>query len=428
MSLALTHTPASAAADGRSADIDRQARDVMSQVIAWRRQIHANPELSNHEEQTAALVATELRELGLAVRTGIAHHGVIGVLRGARPGGVVALRADMDALPVEEKTGLPFASTKTVTVDGQRLHVAHACGHDAHTAMLLGAAVVLSRMRAFIPGIVEFIFQPAEETHPAHDGGASLMIAQGVLADPAPSAIFGLHVRPGVPGDIYYSAGAAMASSDDVAITLTGRQTHGAMPWAGIDTVTLAAQIIEALNAISSRQLDPSQGPNIITIATVRAGERSNIIPETVALGGTLRTFDAGTRQMALSKIRRTVTALAESWGARAALTPDDDPYPVTYNDPALTERMLASLARAAAPGHLRRAPPALAAEDFGFYQQKIPGVYFFLGISPEGLAPEDTPPNHSPYFTVNEHALVSGVKAHVTVALDYLEQERRRR
>jgi amidohydrolase len=404
--------------------IAARAQAVAPAVIGWRRQIHSNPELSNDEVQTAALVARELRKLGMEVDTDIAHHGVVGVLRGGKPGGVVALRADMDALPVEEKTGLAFASRKTVLVESQTVHVAHACGHDAHTAMLLGAAVVLAQMRQAIPGTVKFIFQPAEETHPAHDGGASLMIEQGVLRNPAPTAIFGLHVRPGKPGEIYYAPGPAMASSDDISIILTGKQTHGAMPWNGIDTVTLSAQIIEAMNAISSRQLDPLEGPNVITIATIHASDRTNIIPETVSLGGTLRTLGPGARRAALTRISRTVNDLADSWGAKAQLAPDDDPYPVTFNDPGLTVRMIPALERAAGRGNVEQAPPVLAAEDFGFYEQKIPGLYYFLGISPEGIAPEDTPPNHSPYFTVNEAALLVGVKAHVTVALDYLEQE----
>jgi len=411
------------------AEISSRARAIAPQVIAWRRQIHADPELSNDEEHTAELVARELRKLGMEVQTGIAHHGVIALLRGGKPGGVVALRADMDALPVEEATGLPFASHKAVQLGGHLVHVAHACGHDAHTAMLLGAASVLTQMRQRIPGTVKFIFQPAEEDHPANDGGAKLMIARGALAHPAPTAIFGLHVRPGTAGTLYYTSGAAMAGSDDIRIVLTGKQTHGAMPWAGIDTITLSAQIIEALNAISSRQLDPAAGPNVITIATLRGSERSNIIPETVSLGGVLRTLNTAARDSALVRVRRTVTDLADSWGAKAELAPDDEPYPVTFNDPTLTARMLSALAQAAGgQSRVINSPPVMASEDFAFYQQKIPGVYFFLGISPEGVSADQTPPNHSPYFTVNEAALVVGVKAHVTVALSYLEQEARRR
>ncbi|MBS0419778.1 MAG: amidohydrolase [Proteobacteria bacterium] len=417
------------AATSLDSEISARAQATAPQVIAWRRQIHADPELSNEEEHTAALVAGELRNLGMEVQTGIAHHGVVGLLRGGKPGGVVALRADMDALPVEEATGLPFASHKTVQLGSHVVHVAHACGHDAHTAMLLGAAAVLTQMRQRIPGSVKFIFQPAEEDHPANDGGARLMIARGALANPAPTAIFGLHVRPGTPGTIYYTSGATMAGSDDISIVLTGKQTHGAMPWAGIDTITLSAQIIEALNGISSRQLDPSAGPNVITIATLRGSERSNIIPETVSLGGVLRTLNTAARDSALVRIRRTVTDLADSWGAKAGLSPDDEPYPVTFNDPTLTARMLPALARAAGgESRLVSSPPVMASEDFAFYQQKIPGVYFFLGISPDGVSMDETPPNHSPYFTVNEAALAVGVKAHVTVALNYLEQEARRR
>jgi len=421
--------PPRATATTLDAEIASRARAVAPQVIAWRRQIHADPELSNAEEHTAALVADELHKLGMEVRSGIAHHGVIGVLRGGKPGGVVALRADMDALPVEEKTNLPFASHKTVQMGDRLIHVAHACGHDAHTAMLLGAATVLTRMRQQIPGTVKFIFQPAEEDHPANDGGARLMIAQGALTDPPPTAIFGLHVRPGVAGTLYYKSGAAMAGSDDVSISLTGRQTHGAMPWAGIDTITLSAQIIEALNAISSRQLDPAAGPNVITIATLHGSERSNIIPETVSLGGVLRTLSPTARDSALIRIRRTVMDLADSWGAKAELLPDDEPYPVTYNDPALTARMLPALERAVGgTSRVVSSPPVMASEDFAFYQQKIPGFYFFLGISPDGVSEAETPPNHSPQFTVNEAALVVGVQAHVSVALDYLQQEARRR
>lgn len=409
-------------------EIASRAQTLAPQVIAWRRQIHADPELSNEEGHTAALVTDELRKLGMEVHTGIAHHGVIGVLHGGMPGGVVALRADMDALPVEEKTGLPFASHKTEQIGDRLVHVAHACGHDAHTAMLLGAAAVLTAMRQNIPGTLKFIFQPAEENHPANDGGARLMIAQGALTDPAPTAIFGLHVRPGVAGTLYYTSGAAMASSDDLSISLTGKQTHGAMPWAGIDTITLSAQIIEALNAISSRQLDPAAGPNVITIATLHGSERSNIIPETVSLGGVLRTLSPAARDSAMTRIRRTVTDLADSWGAGAAILPDDEPYPVTFNDPTLTARMLPALLRATGEtSRLVSSFPVMASEDFAFYQEKIPGLYFFLGISPAGVSMEETPPNHSPYFTVNEAALVVGVRAYVTVSLDYLKQEARR-
>jgi len=425
--LSIALQPAGAASI--DAEIASRAQAISPEVIAWRRQIHADPELSNEEKHTAALVADELRKLGMEVHTGIAHNGVIGVLHGAMPGGVVALRADMDALPVEEKTGLPFASHKTEEVGGHLVHIAHACGHDAHTAMLLGAATVLTAIRGRIPGTIKFIFQPAEEDHPANDGGAKLMIAQGALTAPAPTAIFGLHVRPGVAGTLYYTSGASMASSDDLSISLTGKQTHGAMPWAGIDTITLSAQIIEALNAISSRQLDPTAGPNVITIARLHGSERSNIIPETVSLGGVLRTLSPTVRDSAMIRIRRTVTALADSWGAKAEVSSDDEPYPVTFNDPTLTARMLPALVRATgSAARVVSTPPVMASEDFAFYQEKIPGFYFFLGISPAGVSMEDTPPNHSPYFTVNEAALVVGVKAYVTVSLNYLEQEARRR
>lgn len=417
----LAWAPAGAQEPPPLSEIGAAVDAVMPKVIAWRRDIHQNPELSNREFRTAELVAGHLRELGLEVETGIAHTGVVAILRGGRPGGVVALRADMDALPVEEKSDLSFASKATSEYLGATVPVAHACGHDAHTAMLMGAAEVLASMRAHIPGTIKFIFQPAEEgPPPGEQGGAELMIEDGVLDDPAPTAIFAMHVMPGDPGKLYHRAGAMLASSDRIYITVTGRQTHGAKPWGGIDTVSIAAEIITAINGVASRQLDISRGPVVITIATVHGGVRHNIIPDTVELTGTLRTFDPETRLEAMRRVTRTAEKVAESWGAEAEVT-FTEPNLVTYNDPALAAEMVPSLVRAAGDGMVAESGLITGAEDFSFFQQKIPGFYYRLGINKPGVAEGDAAPNHSPYFFVNEDALAVGVRAHVVTALDYL-------
>jgi amidohydrolase len=398
-------------------EIDRRVKDVTAKVVTWRRDIHQHPELSNREVRTAKLVAEHLRALGLEVRTGVARTGVIGVLRGGRPGPVVALRADMDALPVTEEVNVPFASRATAEYNGQKVGVMHACGHDAHTAMLMGAAEVLAGMRNQLPGTVVFVFQPAEEQPPpGEEGGADLMVSEGALDRPRVDAIFGLHVLPLPRGEIQWRAGGIMASSDRLEITVHGRQTHGAQPWNGIDPVVVASQIIAALQTITSRQMDLTAAPVVVSIGRIQGGVRYNIIPDRVVLEGTIRTLDEGMRKDVQARIRRTVEHVAQASGARAEVV-IDRMTDVTFNDPRLVERMLPTLQRVAGKA-IAQALPATTAEDFSEYQKKVPGMFFFLGITPPGTEPVV---NHSPRFVVDEAAMPVGVRVLAHLAVDYL-------
>jgi len=402
------------------AEIDRRAALVEGKVVAWRRDIHEHPELSNREVRTAQIVAEHLRALGLEVRTGVAHNGVVGVLRGGKPGRVVALRADMDALPVTEEVNVPFASKVRTTYNGQDVGVMHACGHDAHVAILMGVAELLAGMRRDLPGTVKFIFQPAEEGVPAGEsGGAEMMIAEGALDDPKPGAIFGLHVFPYPAGEIRYRAGGAMASADGLRVVVRGRQTHGAQPWSGIDPIVVASQIVLGLQTITSRQVDITSAPAIVTIGAVHGGVRNNIIPDSVVMIGTIRAFDTAMRRDIWMRVRRTAESVAQSAGAVAAVTIDSGP-PVTYNDPALTTQMTPTLRRVAGADKVGSAEAKTTAEDFSRYQEKIPGLFFFLGITPPGVDPRSAAPNHSPRFFVDEAALPVGVRALAHLAVDY--------
>ncbi|MCR4438237.1 MAG: amidohydrolase [bacterium] len=404
--------------------IDRLAAEVQEQVIAWRRDFHRHPELSNREFRTAGVVAAELQRLGLEVRTGVAHTGVVGLLRGAKDSPVVALRADMDALPVTEELDLPFASRVRTTFRGQEVGVMHACGHDAHMAMLLGAAAVLSRLRAELPGTVKFIFQPAEEGAPeGEQGGAAPMIAEGVLENPAPSAIFGLHVFPFPAGTIAYCPGPAMAAVDELRITVKGRQTHGAAPWRGVDPVVVSAQIILGLQTIVSRQINLTEAPAIVTIGSIHGGVRNNIIPEQVELWGTIRSFGEQTREDLHRRITRTATSIAEAAGATAQVQIIKG-YPVLVNDPDLTKRMVPVLRQVSAGGEALQVPPKTTAEDFAYYAQRIPGLFFNLGVAPRDADPDTVAENHSPRFFVDESALVVGVRALAHLAASFLEME----
>ena len=405
--------------------VDRLASQVHQKVLTWRRDIHQHPELSNRETRTANLVATHLRSLGLEVRTGVAHTGVVGVLRGGKPGPVVALRADMDALPVTEEVDVPFASKVRTTYNGQEVGVMHACGHDAHTAILMGVAEVLAGMRNELPGTVKFIFQPAEEGAPAGErGGAQLMIEEGALDTPTPSAIFGLHVFPYPAGEIRYRSGGIMAAADAFRIIVKGRQTHGALPWAGVDPIVVASQIVVALQTITSRQVDLTAAPAIITVGAINGGVRFNIIPDSVVMLGTIRTFDTAMRNDIHQRMRRTAESIAQSAGA-TALVVIDTTTAVTYNDPALTERIVPTLRAVAGANHLVVGAPSTTAEDFSRYQQRIPGVFFFLGITPPGTDPAKVAPNHSPRFFVDEAALPTGVRVMAHLAVDYLSARR---
>ncbi|PYP13583.1 MAG: amidohydrolase, partial [Gemmatimonadetes bacterium] len=396
-----------------------------TKVIAWRRDIHEHPELSNRETRTAELVANHLRSLGLEVRTGVAHTGVVGVLKGGKPGPVVALRADMDALPVTEEVDVPFASKVRTTYNGQDVGVMHACGHDTHTAMLMGVAEILAGMRKDLPGTVKFIFQPAEEGAPTGErGGAELMIEEGALDDPKPSAIFGLHVLPFPAGDIRYRPGGIMASADAFRIVVHGRQTHGAQPWNGVDPIVVASQIVLGLQTITSRQVDLTAGPDVITVGAINGGVRFNIIPDSVVMQGTIRTFDTTVRNDIHQRIRRTAESIAQSAGATAQVVIDTFTA-VTYNDPALTQQVLPTLREVAGANHVTLTPPITPAEDFSRYQQRVPGVFFFLGITPPGTDPSKAAPNHSPRFFVDEAALPTGVRALAHLAVDYLSRGR---
>ena len=414
-------TAQATAGTGRAREIDRRATQIEAKAIAWRRDIHQHPELSNREVRTSKLVADHLRSLGIEVGTGVGKTGVVGLLRGGRPGPVVALRADMDALPVAEEVDVPFKSTVRSTFNGQDVGVMHACGHDAHTAILMATAELLTGMREQIPGTVKFIFQPAEEgAPPGEEGGAALMIKEGVLENPKVDAVFGLHVFPYESGTLHYRPGAIMASSDRFLVTVRGRQTHGALPWNGVDPVVVASQIVLGLQTITSRQVDLIESPAVVTVGRVSGGVRYNIIPDSVVLEGTIRTFDEGMRKTIHERIKRTAESIAASAGATA--TAQVFPYaPVTINDAALTERMAATLKAVVGADRVKVAKQTTTAEDFSLYEQKVPGLFFFLGITPKGTDPARAAPNHSPRFFVDEAALVPGIKALASLALDYL-------
>ena len=406
------------------AAIDAAAESVQAQVIAWRRDIHEHPELGNREFRTSALVTAHLRKLGFdEVRTEVAHTGVVGLLRGALPGPVVALRADMDALPVSEEVDVAFASKVRTQWNGEEVGVMHACGHDTHTAILMGVAQVLAGQRARLHGSVKFIFQPAEEMPPeGEDGGAKMMVEQGAMDNPRPKAVFGLHVTSRLPlGVIGYRPGPAMASSDSLKITVQGRQTHGAMPWYGVDPIVTAAQVVLGLQTVVSRQVDLTREPAVVTIGSIRGGVRGNIIPDSVQMEGTIRTFDEGMRD----DIHERVTYLAEaiSRGSRAGCKVCiNKHYPVTVNDPALTEAMLPTLRRVAGAAQVHFVPKVMGSEDFSFFQRVSPGLFIFLGVVPPGTDPLQAAPNHSPRFYVDERCLVLGVRALANLACDYLQ------
>ena len=416
--------PVAAVAQGAAprGEFAAAAAAVQPRVVQWRRQIHANPELGNREFETAKLVAAELRRLGLKVRTGVAHTGVVAVLEGAKPGPVVALRADMDALPVLEKTSLPFASKRTAELNGRTVPVMHACGHDAHVAMLLGAANILAGQRNRLAGTVLFLFQPAEESFPdGEEGGAALMVKEGALT-PKPDAIFALHVSPREPGHLFFRAGSYYAASDRFKVVLRGRQTHGAVPWRGIDIASLAALVIGEFNQIAARQVDVTNAPTVLTVASIHAGLSYNVIPEQLEMTGTLRTFEAEQRAGILDRMKRLLQGAAAAYGATAELIVDDH-QPVTFNDPALVARMTPSLidvfGREQVHSDARR---VTGAEDFPAYTRDVPGFYLQLGVRPKGVSAEDAAPNHSPYFDLDEASLQNGVLAFVSLATEFLK------
>src|SRR2546430_5313857 len=400
--------------------IDELAKQVEPSVIACRRDIHQHPELGNRETRTSKLIADKLKSLGIAVKTPIAHTGVVGVLRGGKPGRVVALRADMDALPVTEQVDLPFKSTVRTTYNGQEVGVMHACGHDAHVAILLGVAEVLSSIRGELPGTVVFLFQPAEEGAPqGEEGGAALMVKEGALDNPKVDAVFGLHVTSRYPvGELAYRPGGMMAAVDSFKIKVHGKQTHGAYPWLGIDPIVVASQIVLALQLIPSRQLDATLAPSVVTVGAIHGGVRNNIIPDEVEMIGTIRSLDEKMRSDIHQRIKRTAENIATSGGAKADVTIETR-YPITYNDPKLTEQIAPTLKRMTSDVIVVN--PTLGAEDFSFYQQKVPGLFFWLGTRPKNQTAEQAASNHSPLFYVDESGLGLGIRAMAHVAVDYL-------
>ncbi len=407
---------------GQSADpLEGRVDAVLDKVVEWRRDFHRFPELSNREYKTAEKVAEHLRSLGMEVRTGIAHTGVAGVLRGGKPGPVVALRADMDALPVVERVPLPFASRERSEYLGQEVGVMHACGHDAHTAILMGVAEVLVGMRQELAGTVLFIFQPAEEgAPPGEEGGAKLMLKEGLFDDPRPEVVFGLHVSSDLEvGKIRYKPGGLMAASDMFTIRILGKQSHGSRPWSGVDPIVTAAQVILGLQTIVSRQVELTKEPAVITVGKIQAGVRNNIIPETAELVGTIRTLDTAMQRDIHARIRRTVSHIAESQGAQAEVDIKIG-YPVTYNNPALTAQMLPTLFSVAGEENVIVNRPSTGAEDFSFYAREVPGLFFFLGGMPAGQDPLDAAPHHTPDFFIDESGFRTGLLALSRLVLDY--------
>lgn len=421
LALALA-APAQAPSPTAPPDLDARIAAVEQEMLGWRRHLHEHPELSNREVETAKFVADKLRGLGLEPRTGVARHGVVAVLKGAQPGPVVALRSDMDALPVVEETPLPFASRVKAEYDGRPVGVMHACGHDAHMAMLLATARILAGIKDRLRGTVVFIFQPAEESVPAAEqpAGAELMVKEGVLKEPRVDAIFGLHVFANMPsGQIAWRSGPVMAAADSYEIIVRGRQTHGAAPWAGVDPIVIASQIVMALQTIVSRQVDITAQPAVLTVGQFESGVRHNIIPDSARLVGTIRTFDAAMRKDIHARVQRTAGSIAEAAGGTAEVRIDTG-YPVTVNNPGLTERMLPTLQRVLGD-RLFEGPKIGGAEDFSYFQQQVPGLFLFLGITPKSEVGKAAQ-NHSPRFVVDESALLTGVRTLVHLTLDYAE------
>lgn len=409
------------------AEVRTRAAAMEPQLIAWRHDIHQHPELGDQEVRTAKLVANHLRSLSIEVQTDVARHGVVGILRGAQPGPVVALRADMDALPVKEPSGLPFASTAKGTYQGKEVSVMHACGHDAHTAMLMATASVLAGMKAQLPGTVMFIFQPAEEgpsqfvPGPGKTWGARMMLEEGLFKRIKPDAVLGLHVMPGRSGEITWRSGATTASSDTLSITVTGKQGHGGMPWFTVDPVVTSALMINGIQTVVSRRANLTLSPAVVTIGSIHGGTGPNIVPENVEMSGTIRTYNAQVRKQIRDDIQLSAEKIAESTGAHAdvSIVPM---YDETVNDAALAQRMAPVLKRAT-DGKVGTAALPGAAEDFSFYAKQAPALFVFLGITPEGQDPAKAAPNHSPQFFVDDRALVVGSRAMASMAVNFLAQ-----
>jgi amidohydrolase len=421
--ICLSAPAAAQTANPLTADIDRLAQETLPLVVTWRRDFHQHPELGNREFRTSKIIADELRKLGYEVTTGVAKTGVVATLKGAKPGPVVALRADMDALPVTEQVDLAFKSTQKAEWNGQQVGVMHACGHDNHMAMLLGAATIFAKLRNQLPGTVKLIFQPAEEGAPAGEtGGAEQMVKENVLENPKVDAIFGLHVFPGPAGSISYRPGPLMASADSFTMKVRGKQTHGAVPWGGVDPIIIGAHIVTALQTIVSRNVNIAEAPAVVTVAMFHGGVRSNIIPDEAELAGTIRTFGEEARKDIRRRFELIAKNIAEAAGGSVEISYNLG-YPVTVNDPKLTERMVPTFVRVAGAANVRVAPLTGTAEDFSYFEQKVPGTFFFLGVTPRDQDFTKAPQNHSPLFFADESALPIGVRALTNLAVDYLFQ-----
>lgn len=406
-----------------SAKISSDAEKIEEQVIKWRRDFHQYPELSNREFKTAEKIAAHLRSLGMEVQTGVAKTGVVGILKGNKPGKVVALRADIDALPVTERNDLPFKSEVTTEFLGTKTGVMHACGHDTHTAILMGVAEVLSKNKDKINGTVKFIFQPAEEgPPPGEEGGAGLMIREGVLQNPDVDAIFGLHINSETPvGVIRYKPEGTMAAVERFVINVQGKQTHGSAPWSGVDPILISAKIIDGLQTIISREARLVDGAAVITVGKISSGVRFNIIPESAEMIGTVRTLDPQMKELILNRMREMVPAIAKAYGGTATIEIQNNTA-ITYNDPALTQQMLPTLQKVAGQDKVVLTKATTGGEDFSFFQEKVPGFYFFLGGQP--LDSTEPAPHHTPDFFIDESGLLLGVKVMSQLALDYLNKK----
>ncbi|MDZ7714705.1 MAG: amidohydrolase [Balneolaceae bacterium] len=422
LSIPVTLQAQNASADELHTMINQQADEIFEQVVEWRRHFHENPELSNREDETAAYIVEYLQSLGMEVETGIAHTGVVGILEGGKPGPVVGLRADIDALPVRERTDVPFKSTKTTTYLGQEVGVMHACGHDTHIAMLMGAAKILSDMKDQLPGTVKFIFQPAEEgAPPGEEGGAELMVKEGVLSNPDVDVIFGQHINSQTPvGTIRYRPRGTMAAADRFVITVKGKQTHGSTPWTGVDPIVTSAKIIEGLQSVISRKTQLTRAAAVISVGKIQAGVRNNIIPEEAEMIGTIRTLDSAMQEKVHADIRHTATKIAESMGAVAEVEIETG-YPVTYNDPELTETMVPTLQKLAGSENVILTDAITGAEDFSFFQKEIPGFYYFVGGMPKDMNPANAAPHHTPDFYIEESGMKLGVKSLAGLTVDYM-------
>lgn len=402
--------------------LEKEYKAVADKVIEWRRDIHQNPELSNREFKTAEKIANHLKSLGITVQTNVAHTGVVGILKGKKPGKVVALRADIDALPVTERSDLPFKSNVTAEFLGEKVGVMHACGHDAHTAILMGVAEVLSKKKDKIKGTVKFIFQPAEEgPPPGEEGGATLMIKEGVLENPKVDVIFGLHIRSQIPaGVIRYKSGGAMAAAQSFTIKVKGKQTHGSQPWSGVDPILISAKIIDGLQTIISREVELTKEAAIITVGKIKSGIRFNIIPENAEMIGTIRTLDYAMKEKVNKRMYEMVPNIAKAYGGEATIE-IKDATDITYNDPELVKQMLPALEKVAGTENVLSQKAVTIAEDFSYFQREVPGFFFFLG----GMTPGNTEsfPHHTPDFLIDESGLLLGVKALTEMSIDYLNQ-----